>query len=331
MAAFKDYAQYDATGLAELIKKKAVKPDEVLDAALERVEKSNPKLNAVTHRMDDEARATLKRGVAKGPFAGVPFLLKDLYALYKGQPVTNGSRFWKGYVADHDITLVERYKAAGLVVIGRTNTPELGLTMTTEPVALGPCRNPWNLARSSGGSSGGSAAAVAMRMVPMAHATDGGGSIRIPAANCGLVGLKPTRARNPQGPDVGEGWAGMATAHCVSISVRDCAALLDATHGPAPGDPYCAPPPERPFLKEVGAPAGSLRIGLVTAGPDGAKPHKDCVAGAKDAAKLCEELGHRVEETEFKFDKALFQRAVWIVIAANARSEERRVGKECRL
>ncbi len=318
MVAFKDYAQYDATGLAELIKKKAVKPDEVLDAALERVEKSNPKLNAVTHRMDDEARATLKRGVAKGPFAGVPFLLKDLYALYKGQPVTNGSRFWKGYVADHDITLVERYKAAGLVVIGRTNTPELGLTMTTEPVALGPCRNPWNLARSSGGSSGGSAAAVAMRMVPMAHATDGGGSIRIPAANCGLVGLKPTRARNPQGPDVGEGWAGMATAHCVSISVRDCAALLDATHGPAPGDPYCAPPPERPFLKEVGAPAGSLRIGLVTAGPDGAKPHKDCVAGAKDAAKLCEELGHRVEETEFKFDKALFQRAVWIVIAANA-------------
>lgn len=317
MAAFADYHRYDATSLAQLIAGKQVKATEILDAALERVEKLNPKLNAVTHRMDDEARATLKRGVPQGPFSGVPFLLKDLYGYYKGHPVTFGSRFWKGYVPDHDITLVERYKAAGLVVIGRTNTPELGLTMTTEPVALGPCRNPWNPERSAGGSSGGSAAAVAARMVPMAHATDGGGSIRIPAANCGLVGLKPTRARNPAGPDVGEGWSGMATAHCVSISVRDCAALLDASHGPAPGDPYCAPPPARPFLKEAGAPAGSLRIGLVTAGPDSAKPHKDCVAAAHDVAKLCEELGHRVEDTEFNYDKASFQETIWIVIAAN--------------
>ncbi len=317
MTAFKEYPRCDATELAQLIAKKQVKPEEVLEAALARVEALNQPLNAIVHRMDDHARQAVKRGVPAGPFAGVPFLLKDLYALDKGQPVSNGSRFWKGYVADHDTTLVERYKAAGLVVIGRTNTPEMGLTMATEPVALGACRNPWNRERSPGGSSGGSAAAVAARIVPFAHATDGGGSIRIPAANCGLVGLKPTRARNPSGPDVGEGWSGLATAHCVSISVRDCAALLDATHGAAPGDPYTAPRPDRPFLAEVGAPPGSLRIGLVTAAADGARPHKDCIAAAVDAGELCAELGHRVEETAFSYDKAAFQEATWIIIAAN--------------
>ncbi|MGQ0677284.1 MAG: amidase [Rhodospirillales bacterium] len=317
MAAFAEYPRCDATELAQLIAKKQVKPEEVLEAALARVEALNQPLNAVVHRMDDHARRVLKLRPPAGPFAGVPFLLKDLYALDKDQPVSNGSRYWKGYVADHDATLVERYKAAGLVVIGRSNTPELGLTRATERAAWGPCRNPWNRERSAGGSSGGSAAAVAARIVPFAHATDGGGSIRIPAANCGLVGLKPTRARNPSGPDVGEGWSGMATAHCVSRSMRDCAALLDATHGPAPGDPYAAPRPERPFLQEVGAPPGSLRIGLVTAGPDGARPHKDCVAAALDAAKLAGDLGHRVEETEFAYDKSAFQEAIWIVIAAN--------------
>ena len=318
MAGFRDYEQYDATGLAGLIAAKKVKPEEVLEAALERIEARNPALNAIVHRMDDAARQALAAGVPQGPFAGVPFLLKDLYALDAGHPVSNGSKFWRGFVPDHDITLVERYKAAGLVVAGRTNTPELGLTMATEPAALGPCHNPWNRARSAGGSSGGSAAAVAARIVPMAHATDGGGSIRIPASNCGLVGLKPTRARNPAGPDVGEGWSGMATAHCVSISVRDCAALLDATHGPAPGDPYCAPPPARPFLEEVGAYPGKLKIGLVTAGPDGARPHRDCVAAAVGAAKLCSDLGHAVEETEFAYDAQVFRETIWIIIAANA-------------
>jgi amidase/6-aminohexanoate-cyclic-dimer hydrolase len=317
MAAFKEYPRCDATELARLIDAKQVKPEEVLEAALARAEALNKPVNAITHRMDDAARQAVKRGPPDGPFRGVPFLLKDLYAYDKGQPVSNGSRFWRGFVPDHDTTLVERCKAAGLVVIGRTNTPELGLTMTTEPVALGVCRNPWNRERSAGGSSGGSAAAVALRIVPFAHATDGGGSIRIPSANCGLVGLKPTRARNPAGPDMGEGWSGMATAHCVSVSVRDSAALLDATHGPAPGDPYAAPRPERPFHEEVGAPPGSLRIGLVTAGPDGARPHKDCVAAAVEAAKLCGELGHRVEETELKYDTAAFQEAIWVVIAAN--------------
>jgi amidase len=317
MADFREYEQYDATGLAGLIASKKVKAEEVLEAALERIEARNPALNAIVHRMDDDARKTAIAGVKPGPFAGVPFLLKDLYALDAGHPVSNGSKFWHGFVPDHDITLVERYKAAGLVIAGRTNTPELGLTMATEPAALGPCHNPWNREHSAGGSSGGSAAAVAARIVPMAHATDGGGSIRIPAANCGLVGLKPTRARNPAGPDVGEGWSGMATAHCVSITVRDCAALLDATNGPAPGDPYCAPPPARPFLKEVGADPGKLRIGLVTAGPDGARPHRDCVAAAVGAAKICADLGHAVEETDFTYDAQIFRDTIWAIIAGN--------------
>ncbi len=334
MAAFREYEQYDAMGLADLIARKEVKPAEVLEAALERVEARNPGLNAIVHRMDDEARKAVAPGLRPGPFAGVPFLLKDLYALDTGHPVTNGSRFWRGFVPDHDTTLVERYKAAGLVMIGRTNTPELGLTMTTEPAALGPCHNPWNRAHSAGGSSGGAAAAVAARILPMAHATDGGGSIRIPAANCGLVGLKPTRARNPTGPDVGEGWSGMATAHCVSITVRDSAALLDATHGPAPGDPYCAPPPARPFLKEVGADPGNLKIGLVTAGPDGSRPHRDCVAAAVGAAKLCADLGHAVEETEFAYDFPAFRETIWTIIAANVANalamRGKAVGREAR-
>lgn len=316
MAGFADYTRYDALGLAALIADRQVTPSEVLEAAIARIEAWNPRLNAIVHRMDDAARAAATKG-PKGPFAGVPFLLKDLYALDTGHPCTNGSRFWQGFVPDHDTTLVERYKAAGLIILGRTNTPELGLTMATEPVALGPCRNPWNLARSAGGSSGGAAAAVAARIVPIAHATDGGGSIRIPAANCGLVGLKPTRARNPAGPDVGEGWSGLATAHCVSISVRDCAALLDATNGPAPGDPYAAPPPARPYLQEVGADPGKLRIGLVTAGPGGEKPHPECVAGAVAAGKLCAGLGHHVEETDFRFDVQQFVEAMWTVIPAN--------------
>ncbi len=316
MAEFAEYQSYDALGLAALIAKKQVKAEEVLDAALARADRLNPKLNAIVYRQDDDARNAIAKGPT-GPFAGVPFLLKDLYAIDAGHPCTNGSRFWKGFLPDHDLTIVERYKKAGLAIFGRTNTPEMGLTMATEPTALGICRNPWNLDRSAGGSSGGAAAAVAARILPMAHATDGGGSIRIPASNCGLVGLKPTRARNPAGPDVGEGWSGLATAHCVSISVRDSAALLDATNGPAPGDPYACPPPARPFLQEVGADPGKLRIGLVTAGPDGAQAHPECVEGAQAVGKLCASLGHHVEETEFRFDAELFRESMWSVIAGN--------------
>lgn len=316
MAGFAEYLRYDALGLAELIARKQVTPPEVLDAAIARADRLNPKLNAIIYRQDDQARKRAA-GPLSGPFAGVPFLLKDLYAIDAGHPCTNGSRFWKNFVPDHDLTLVERYKRAGLVIFGRTNTPEMGLTMATEPSALGICHNPWNLERSAGGSSGGSAAAVAARILPMAHATDGGGSIRIPAANCALVGLKPTRARNPAGPDVGEGWSGLATAHCVSISVRDSAALLDATNGPAPGDPYAAPPPARPYLQEVGADPGKLRIGLVTAGPDGEKAHAACIEGATSVGRLCASLGHHVKETEFRFETELFRWAMWTLVAAN--------------
>ena len=320
MAAFKEYADYDALGLGELIARKQVTPAEVLDAAIERIEAVNPRINAVVQKAYDEARAVIRAGLPSGPLAGVPYLMKDLYAWQKGARVGNGSRLYDGFIADHDFTLVERYKAAGLVILGRTNTPEFGLNAATEPVVNGPTRNPWNLERSAGGSSGGAAAAVAAGMVPAAHGTDGGGSIRIPAANCGLFGLKPNRGRNPAGPDVGEGWSGLACSHALTRSVRDSAALLDATSGPAPGDPYWAPPPARPFLQEVGAKPGKLRIALTRKTITGTPVHPECVKGVEAAARLCEELGHRVEEAMPEFDFVGLRWAMGVVISANLRN-----------
>ena len=320
MAAFKEYAAYDALGLGDLIARKQVTPQEVLEAAIERVEALNPKVNAVVQKMYDEGRAAIRAGLPPGPLSGVPYLMKDLYAWQKGARIGNGSRLYDGFVADHDFTLVERYKAAGLVIFGRTNTPEFGLNAATEPVANGPTRNPWNLERSAGGSSGGAAAAVAAGMVPAAHGTDGGGSIRIPAANCGLFGLKPNRARNPAGPDVGEGWSGLACGHALTRTVRDSAALLDASSGPAPGDPYWAPPPARPFLQEVGADPGRLRIALTTTSHAGNPVHPECVKGAESAAKLCEELGHHVEEAAPDYDVGAFRFAWRTIVAGNLRN-----------
>jgi amidase/6-aminohexanoate-cyclic-dimer hydrolase len=262
----------------------------------------------------------IRAGLPAGPLAGVPYLMKDLYAWQRGARIGNGSRLYDGFVADHDFTLVERYKAAGLVILGRTNTPEFGLNAATEPVANGPTRNPWNLERSSGGSSGGAAAAVAAGMVPAAHGTDGGGSIRIPAANCGLFGLKPNRGRNPAGPDVGEGWSGLACGHALTRSVRDSAALLDATSGPSPGDPYWAPPPARPFLQEVGTKPGKLRIALKKKTLPGTPVHPECVKGVEAAARLCEELGHRVEEAMPDFDFVGLRWAMGVIISANLRN-----------
>ena len=287
--------------------------EEVLEAAIERVEAVDGTINAVVYKMYDEARKTIADGLPDGPFAGVPFMLKDLGVLYAGAPTTGGSRLFADFVPDHDSTIVERHRAAGLVIMGKTNSPELGICATTEPELHGPTRNPWRTDRSAGGSSGGSAAAVAAGMLPMAHATDGGGSIRIPAANCGLFGLKPTRARTPAGPDHGEGGGGMSTGHCVSISVRDSAALLDATHGPAPGDPYGAPPPDRPYLAEVGADPGRLRIALMTTTLSGSAIDPACVAAAEATAKLCAELGHSVEPAMPTIDEAML-RANWRVI-----------------
>ncbi|MGE0715514.1 MAG: amidase [Alphaproteobacteria bacterium] len=296
--AFKEYDRYDALGLAALIRDRKVSAAEVIEAAIARIEALNGKVNAVTHRQFDRARREAALGLPQGPFHGVPFLLKDLYALDAGEPSGNGSRLFDGYLADHNSEIVTRFRNAGLAVLGRSNSPELGLVPTTEPVRFGPTRNPWNLERSSGGSSGGSAAAVAARMVPIAHATDGGGSIRIPASACGVVGLKPTRARCPMGPDVGEGWNGLSVGLVVSRSVRDTAAALDAVEGPAVGDPYACPPKARPFLSEVGAPAGRLRIALSTAAPAGVTVHPDCRAAVEAAAKLCADLGHVVEEAD---------------------------------
>ena len=320
MAAFTDYDRYDALALGDLIARKQVTAEEVLEAAIARVEEVNPMVNAVVQKQYDQARAAIRAGLPKGPLSGVPYMLKDLYAWQQGARVGNGSRLYDGFVADHDFTLVERYKAAGLVILGRTNTPEFGLNAATEPVANGPTPNPWNRARSSGGSSGGAAAAVAVGMVPAAHATDGGGSIRIPAANCGLFGLKPSRARNPAGPDVGEGWSGLACGHAVTRTVHDSAALLDATCGPAPGDPYWAPPPARPYLQEVGADPGRLRIALKKRTLAGTPVHPECVKGVEAAAKLCEELGHHVEEAMPEFDFAGLRWAMGVIIAASLRN-----------
>src|SRR5229473_6998390 len=232
LATFAEYDRHDALGLAGLVNAGEVNPAEVLDAAVERVEARNPSVNAVVTRLYDQARAAIAAGLPDGPFTGVPYLLKDLGAHYAGAVTSFGSALFKDFVVDHDSEITARLRRAGLVIFGKTNTPELGLTASTEPRLFGPTRNPWKLTHSAGGSSGGSAAAVAAGMVPMAHATDGGGSIRIPASCCGLFGLKPTRARNPLGPDAGEGWGGASVAHAVTRTVRDSAALLDATAGP---------------------------------------------------------------------------------------------------
>ncbi len=320
MAVFAEYDRYDALGLAKLVRDREISAIELLETAIARVEAANPRLNAIVHKLYDLARSAVAKGLPQGALSGVPFMLKDLGAMQKGVPTSFGSRFFDGYVAEIDATITERYREAGLVVLARSATPELGLNATTEPVLFGPTRNPWDMTRVAGGSSGGSAAAVAARVLPAAHATDGGGSIRIPASCCGVFGLKPTRARTPSGPLIGEGWSGMSVGHAVTISVRDSAALLDATHGAAPGDPYPAPPVARPFLAEVGADPGKLRIALVTAPPDGMPVHADCVAAAESAARLCAGLGHVVEPATLPAVPPIFNGATGIIVSANLRN-----------
>ncbi|OGP51006.1 MAG: hypothetical protein A2Y79_00185 [Deltaproteobacteria bacterium RBG_13_43_22] len=314
MNTFPEYENYDALELAQLVRKGDISAEELLEAAVNRVEKRNPKLNAVVTKMYDQARASIASGLPKGPLKGVPFLLKDLGVYYKGVPTTYGCRMFTEAIPDHDSELVARYRKAGLVIFGKTNTPEFGLTVSTEPRLFGPCCNPWNPARTSGGSSGGAAAAVASGMVPAAHASDGGGSIRIPASCCGLFGLKPTRGRISMGPDAGEGWAGMSVHHVISRTVRDSAAFLDATAGAAPGDPYRAPIPKGPFLDEVGKPTGRLKIAFTTTPPSGVSTDQECIKATHEVAKLCEELGHQVEEKAPIVDqKALGPAAVNII------------------
>lgn len=320
MSKFEEFAFMDATQQTELVRRKEVKPIELVDAAIERIERLNPALNAVVTPMYDQARDAAQGVLPDGSFRGVPFLLKDLRASYTGVRLTWGSAFMHNFVPDHDCELVARLKRAGFVFVGKTNTPELGIAPTTEPVLFGPTRNPWNLSRSPGGSSGGSAAAVATGMVPMAHANDAGGSIRIPASCCGIFGLKPTRARNPLGPDVGDALGGLVVEHAVTRSVRDSAALLDATAGPDIGDPYWAPPPVRPYAQEVGIDPGRLRIAFSTSAPNGAKVHPDCVEAVREAAKLCADLGHSMGEDAPEINGLLLAQAMTTVFAVGCAS-----------
>ncbi|CAD5108437.1 amidase [Zestomonas carbonaria] len=292
-----ELAHLDATAQARLVERREITPLELVDAAIARIERFDPRINAVVSRQFEQARERARGALPEGPFRGVPFLLKDLSSgAERGAPLTYACRLGADNLADHDTELVRRYKAAGLVIVGRSNTPEFGITPTTEPALFGPCRNPWSLDHSSGGSSGGAAAAVAARLVPLAHATDIGGSIRIPASACGVFGLKPSRGRNPSGPKVGEGTGGLPGEHCCSISVRDSAALLDATSAPDFGAPYVAPFKSRPYLDELDAQHSRLRIGVMRA-PFGGQPvHADCLAAVESAAVLCRELGHEVRD-----------------------------------
>lgn len=286
----------DATDQAALVARGEVTPSELLEAAIERIERSNPALNAVVIEWFDHARSVAADpDLPAGAFHGVPFLLKDLYTSFAGQTLSNGNVALKAAakIDTADTTLVARFKAAGLVIAGRTNSSEMGSLPTTQPLAWGPTRNPWALDRTPGGSSGGAAAAVAAGMVPFANASDGGGSIRIPASCCGLVGLKPSQGRISVGPARAE--TGLGVELCVSRTVRDTARLLDAVGGPGVGDSVIAPAPLRPYTEEVGADPGRLRIGLLDVHPRGEFVHEDCVAAVRAAASMLEGLGHFVE------------------------------------
>jgi amidase len=326
-----EYIGYDALGLAELVRTRTVTPRELVDAAIARIERLNPQLNAVVLPMFDSARAAASLGPAGGPFAGVPFLIKDLLTSFAGTPTSCGSRLFRGYVAPHDSEVAARYRRSGVIVVGKTNTPEFGLTPFTEGEALGIARNPWNPARTTGGSSGGSAAAVASGMVPMAGGGDGGGSIRVPASCCGLFGLKPTRGRVPTGPDEGELWGGAVTEGVISRSVRDSAAMLDAIAGADVGAPYVIPAPQRPYLSEMGVPPGRLRIAFSDAPMLGHEIHPDCQAALRDAVGLLESLGHELVEGAPPVDRDAFNRAFLTIICgevlADFRDAEARLGR----
>ena len=305
MSGFAEYESYDALGLAALVRAREVSATEVLEAAIARVEARNPAVNAVVTKLYDHAAQAIEAGLPEGPFTGVPYLLKDLFTSLAGVRCAHGSRFFADLPpAAEDSLHVARLKKAGMVIYGMTSSCELGLSLTCEPQLYGPSRNPWDLERTPAGSSGGAGAAVGARMLPIAHASDGFGSIRAPAASCGLVGLRPTRARNTLAPAFGEALGGLATEHAVSLTVRDNAALLDATHGPAPGDPYYVLPPARPFLKEVGADPGSLRIAFTSKAPNGAPVEADPLRVLQEAASLCADLGHRVDEADPAIDGA---------------------------
>jgi amidase len=312
---FPEYDDLDATGLAEVIRKGEVGPGEALDAALARVDARNPALNAVVHDLRDRAKARVDR-LPDGPLTGVPFLLKDLKAALAGTPTTGSCKLWHDHVPMQSSVNVERYEAAGLQIIGKTNTPELGIMGITEPAFRGPCRNPWDTGRTPGGSSGGASSAVAARMVPVAHGGDGGGSIRIPASATGLFGLKPTRGRVTMAPFMGDAWGGYVQEHVLARTVRDSALLLDIVCGGAPGEPYVAPAPERPYVEEVGRDPGKLRIAFTREALFGTEQHADCKAAVDDAVALLRSLGHEVVEGCPPFHREELVRAYFLQVAS---------------
>ena len=326
-----ELAGLDATRCAALVRSGELTPLELVDAAIDRAEQVNGTLNAIVTEMYDHARDTARSHSGTGIFAGVPFLVKDFLAEVEGVRFTEASSFLSDYVPAEDSELVRRFRAAGLVFIGKTNTPEFAIGPTTEPRLFGATRNPWDPARTPGGSSGGAAAAVSARVVPMAHGNDAGGSIRIPASCCGLVGLKPSRGRVPLGPHYGDLFSGLVAELGVTRSVRDTAALLDAVAGPAVGDPYFPAPPARSYTNEVDRPPGALKIGFCSETPLGDPTDPECERAVRDAAALCESLGHDVEEVRPEFDADVLWTTFTTLVSAGAAwaiaDWERRTGR----
>lgn len=318
---FPEYDALDGLGLAALIRDRHVSATEALDAALARIAARNPSLNAVVRVLEREARDSLSVIPGDAPFAGVPMVIKDLQATIAGVPTSHGTRPLQACIPDHDSELVARYRRAGAVFVGKSNTPEFGLTPFTESEALKPARNPWNVSRTTGGSSGGSGAAVAARMVPIGHGGDGGGSIRIPASCNGLFGLKPTRGRMPTGPDLGDIWRGFAQEHVITRSVRDSAAMMDATAGEDVGTPVACPVQRRPFLDEVTTEPGRLRIAVTSTPFFGRTVHADCLTALADTAALLGSLGHSVEEATPEIDGEALATAFLTVVSAECRAD----------
>ncbi len=330
MSGFPEYSDYDATGLAGLVRKKEVHPAELVDEVFMRIERINPEINAVVTLMRDAAEEEARLR-PDGPFGGVPILLKDAFFECAGAPLSNGSRFFRDYVPDFDAELITRIKRAGLIIVGKTNVPEFALSPHTEPELFGPCLNPWDVTRTQGGSSGGSAAAIAARIVPMAQASDGGGSIRIPASCCALFGLKPTRARTPTGPSDIDALHGALVGHAISISVRDSALLLDALAGPEPGAVYWAPPPKCAYAREVEREPGRLRIAYTASPFMGHRMDPECLAALDRTVTLMRELGHEVSEATPDLDRDPLLGAMLIVttslLAADIGKAERELGR----
>ena len=328
MSPFAEYHKYDGLGLAELVRKGEVKPEELLEESIRRIEDHNPRINAIVNKIYDRARASIAEGLPDGPFTGVPFLLKDFISMLAGVPTSAGNRVLKDIPATQDSELVRRWKAAGVVIVGKTNVPELGMVPYTEPEVFGACRNPWDTTRITAGSSGGSAAAVAARLTPLAGAADGGGSIRGLASACGIFGFKPTRGATPTGPEVGEYWRGFNIDHVLTISVRDSAAMLDATYGEDVGAPYVAPPRKRPFLPEVTAKPGKLKIAFSTEPFLGKLAHPDVVRATQDAAALLEDLGHELVEARPAIDGEQFSLDFLTIVAGEIRASQEAISKQ---